>query len=59
MKWLLLLMTMNTEGQITTEVLDEYKWMSECYVAKTERDWGVNKPNNMFICFYVGKHDEK
>ena len=51
MKWLLLLMTMNTEGQITTEVLDEYKWMSECYVAKTERDWGVNKPNNMFICF--------
>tara|TARA_R100000388_G_scaffold94803_1_gene83393 strand:- start:490 stop:642 length:153 start_codon:yes stop_codon:yes gene_type:complete len=50
---------MNTEGQITTEVLDEYKWMSECYVAKTERDWGVNKPNNMFICFYVGKHDEK
>ena len=59
MKWLLLLMTMNTEGQITTEVLVEYKWMSECYVAKTERDWGVNKPNNMFICFYVGKHDEK
>jgi len=51
MKWLLLLLVMEADGQITSHVLSA-QTMAECHVAGTYINWEERMPvNKDMLCF--------
>ena len=52
MKWLLLLLIMEADGQITSHVLSAHDTMAECHVAGTYINWEERMPvNKDMLCF--------
>ena len=58
MKWILILLV-NSSGEISVDVVDKYDHMAECYYGMTTRDWDVVTPNKKLVCFPIGGNDEK
>ena len=52
MKWLLLLLVMEADGQITSHILSAHETMAECHVAGTYIQFEDRLPvNKDMLCF--------
>lgn len=52
MKWLLLMLVMEADGQITAHILSDHETMANCHVAGTYITWEERMPvNKDMLCF--------